>query len=93
MLAITSRYADSWSSWGGYGLTSEAELLSGRQAQGRMHFVLLPQPTAGPAASPPATLSSKISGDWGYCSRFGWLTAVALLYFWRVVPETKGGSL
>jgi alkanesulfonate monooxygenase SsuD/methylene tetrahydromethanopterin reductase-like flavin-dependent oxidoreductase (luciferase family) len=26
MLAITSRYADSWSSWGGYGLASEAEL-------------------------------------------------------------------
>jgi alkanesulfonate monooxygenase SsuD/methylene tetrahydromethanopterin reductase-like flavin-dependent oxidoreductase (luciferase family) len=26
MLAITARYADSWSSWGGYGVTSEAEL-------------------------------------------------------------------
>ena len=43
------------------------------------------------AASPP-TLLNAISGV-GVFFLFGFLTLVALAYFWRRVPETKGRSL
>ena len=38
------------------------------------------------------SLLSAVGGD-GACFLFGFLTLVALAYFWRKVPETKGRSL